>query len=102
MFDAIEDFHEDKNIQRDFKFHIFLSFKDEVGLDAIYKDNLDEESEGEDYEGVENDSEDLDEEEDESGEEGEGKRPNCTNELMQTSPPCLKDFKKNIFTSFRW
>ncbi|XP_046650890.1 acidic leucine-rich nuclear phosphoprotein 32 family member A-like [Daphnia pulicaria] len=47
-----------------------------VGLDAIYKDNLDEESEGEDYEGAGDDSdEDLDEEEDDGEEVEEEESP---------------------------
>ncbi|KAK7791189.1 hypothetical protein R5R35_005392 [Gryllus longicercus] len=44
-----------------------------VGLDAVYKDDLDEESEGDDYEGegVEDEDEDEEEDEDELGEEEE-------------------------------
>merc|ERR1712071_414541 len=44
---------------------------EDVGLDAIYKDNLEEESEGEDYEGIpgEESEEDLEEEEEEEGED---------------------------------
>lgn len=45
--------------------------EEDVGLDAIYKDNLDEESEGEDYEGDggEESEDDLEEEEDDDDED---------------------------------
>merc|ERR1712136_410589 len=49
---------------------------EDVGLDAIYKDNLEEESEGEDYEGIpgEESDEDLEEEEEEEESTTRGKK----------------------------
>lgn len=51
-----------------------LDDDDEVGLDAVYKDNLEEESDGDDYEGEAGEEEDddvLDEEEEDGVEDAE-------------------------------